>query len=71
MSCEIAHASARTGDLVVHDNGSIYWKTVHHMSWIDDDHQRQYAANATFLLTSDEQVALTELAAKFDQKEIS
>lgn len=70
MSQELTHETARQGDLVVHDNGSIFWKSVHHLSWIGDDGQRQTAGNASALLTEQEQQNLAELAAKFDRKEI-
>lgn len=69
MSQELEHESARSGDLVAHDNGSIFWKSVHHMSWIDDDGNRQFAPMAKVLLTTDEQAELTRLAAAVDGKE--
>lgn len=69
MSKELDHEEARIGTLVLHDNGSIYYQTVHHVSWIDDAGKRVVLQTGVInLLTETERADLQKLAARHDSK---
>lgn len=68
MSQELEHEESRVGAFVMHDNGSIFWNTVHHVSWIGDDGKRAFAPNLPVLAGPDELAQCQRLAAQHDAK---
>ena len=68
MSLEIQHKDAVSGDFSLHDNGSIFWNTVHHVSWIGDDEKRAYSPNLSILVGPEELAMCQGLAQLFDTK---
>jgi hypothetical protein len=55
-------------DFELHDNGSIFWNSVHHVSWISDDNQRVYSSNISILVGPEELAICQGLANSFDSK---
>lgn len=66
MSIEIQHKDAVSGDFSLHDNGSIFWNSVHHVSWIDDDKKRVFSPTLSILASPEEIVMCQDLAKLFD-----
>jgi hypothetical protein len=67
MSHACTHDEARLGNFAIHDNGSVFWADVHHMSWIDDDNKRVYAPQLSVLCTAEEAAQCQQLADQHDK----
>jgi hypothetical protein len=50
MSSPIEHPSAKIGDLDLHNTGCVYYRNVHHISWIDDNCARVITSSGVIKL---------------------
>jgi hypothetical protein len=66
MSHPKQHEDATAGEFCLHDNGCVYFRTVHHMSWIDDNGVRIFSPMLERLCAPEEIETCKQLAASHD-----